>query len=341
MRKRVWTRLTVLMFCLLLVLSGCGSSDNKATGDYGSSVASDVAETESNSADMAASQTEAPSALPMEAANTASQEPQTLPASGSSGFQAGSIAEEMNKKLIYRANVVMEVKEYSKAQSQIRDLVSLSGGYIIEFSENQSTYEQGGNFVLKVPAAGFNSFLERLEELKPESLQQSIQGQDVSEEYVDLESRLKVKEAVESRYLKFVGEATKTSDLVQFTNELERIQTEIEQIKGRMRYINNNVSYSTIEIRLYQPSDSSLSKLNEDQKPLLERAGNALKGSLEAISIFFQWLVVVLSGALPLLVIAGILLAVLLPLRRRRTEGRKAKSDNDKVAQQDHDKLIE
>lgn len=159
----------------------------------------------------------------------------------------------------------MEVEDYAKAQSEIRNLVALTGGYIVEFSENQSQHELGGNFILKVPAAGFSPFLDKLEQLKPKSMQRTIQGQDVSEEYVDLESRLKVKEAMEARYLKFVEEATQTSQLVKFVNELERIQTEIEQIKGRMRYIDSNVAYSTVEIRLYQPEQAGSAMAEGDE----------------------------------------------------------------------------
>lgn len=340
MKKKMWFQGMFLLLSLLLLLSGCGSANNAdhASSAYDSSANSGGAETESSSMNMAdSSSAEAPSSSAMDKAVTAAQEPQSLPSG--SGIPSGSIADDLNKKLIYRANVVMKVEEFSKAQAQIKDLVSLSGGYIVEFSESQSTYEQGGNFVLKVPASGFSSFLEQLEQLKPESFQQSIQGQDVSEEYVDLESRLKVKEAVEARYLKFVGESKSTSDLVQFTNELERIQTEIEQIKGRMRYIDNNVSFSTIEIRVYQTDDNSLTKLSQDQKPLLKRAGNALQGSLEAISVILQWLVIFISGALPVIVIGAVIFAIIWPLRRRRARLRNEKIDSPLVEAEPENRL--
>ncbi|MBU5672043.1 DUF4349 domain-containing protein [Paenibacillus brevis] len=342
MKQKIWVKGLLLLLGLLLILSGCGSSNNAdhASSAYESSADSGGFKTESSSMNRATSSSaEEPSSPATDMAVTAAQEPQSLPSA--SGIQAGNAADQLNKKLIYRANVVMKVEEFSKAQAQIKDLVSLSGGYIVEFSESQSTYEQGGNFVLKVPAAGFSSFLEQLEQLKPESFQQSIQGQDVSEEYVDLESRLKVKEAVEARYLKFVGESKNTSDLVQFTNELERIQTEIEQIKGRMRYIDNNVSFSTIEIRVYQTDDSSLSKLSQDQKPLLKRAGNALQGSLEAISVILQWLFIFISGALPLIVIGAVILTIIWPLKRRRARLRNEKIDSAVIEAEPTDRLKE
>lgn len=150
----------------------------------------------------------------------------------------------------------MEVADYGAAQTEVRNMITLAGGYIIEFSENMSEYEQGGTFILKVPASGFSSFLNNLEKVKHEKLQRSIQGQDVSEEYVDLESRLKAKQMMETQYIDFMKKATKPADLVQFANQLGAIQEQIEQIKGRMRYIDQNVSFSTVELRLYQTEES-------------------------------------------------------------------------------------
>ncbi|WP_410769354.1 DUF4349 domain-containing protein [Fontibacillus sp. BL9] len=311
----------LLCLSLSLLLGGCGSAGNMNSADSGSYKSSSAANTamSEDKADMS-SELEAPAAESGAGANANLPSTESAAESdrASSGFQGSDSAAGLNKKLIYRANVAMKVKDYGKAQSEIRNLVTLTGGYIVEFSENQSQHERGGTFILKIPAAGFSSFLDRLEQLKPETIQQSIQGQDVSEEYVDLESRLKVKQAMEARYLKFVDEATQTSQLVEFVNELERIQTEIEQIKGRMRYINNNVSFSTIEIRLYQPVENSIVKLNEEKPPLYKRAQDALTGSIDVISLVLQWFVVVLSGALPLIAIGAVIAAVVWPLRRRR-----------------------
>ncbi len=323
--KRWGVCVFVFSLALSLLLGGCGSSSNADKASSNDAVSYESATTSANVADMAieseskANQTaEAPVAPTTDAGGKLpSGETAAESDRASSGFQGTDTAAGLNKKLIYRANVVMEVKDYGKTQSEIRNLITLTGGYIVEFSENQSQHERGGTFILKVPASGFSSFLDRLEQLKPESLQQGIQGQDVSEEYVDLESRLKVKQAMEARYLKFVEEATKTAQLVEFVNELERIQTEIEQIKGRMRYIDNNVSFSTIEIRLYQPMENSIIKLEQEKEPLLKRAKNALTGSIDAISVVLQWLIIVLSGALPLILIAAVILAIVWPMRRR------------------------
>lgn len=151
----------------------------------------------------------------------------------SAGFTGTDVVAGLNKKLIYKANLNMEVTDYGAAQTEVRNMVTLAGGYIIEFSENMSEYEQGGTFILKVPAAGFSPFLNNLEKIKHEKLQRSIQGQDVSEEYVDLESRLKAKQMMEAQYIDFMKKqpnrpisSSSPTSLGKFRSKLNRSRAE-------------------------------------------------------------------------------------------------------------------
>ena len=192
---------------------------------------------------------------------------------------------------------------------------------------SMSEYEKGGTFVMKVPASGFSPFLSKLEKVKHEELQRSIQGQDVSEEYVDLESRLKAKQLMETQYIDFMKKATKPADLVQFANQLGEIQESIERIKGRMRYIDQNVSFSTVELRLYETEESLAATKSKTQGPLGARASEALQGSLKALSVMFQWLVVILAAALPVLIIAAVVAVVVIWLRRKIRRRQPARPD--------------
>lgn len=313
------------LLILAVVLSGCGSADSNSAADkegYDSGSTSnslvaknDASTTMASSSDQSTSAEVAITAGGSEGSSVIGSTAVNTDQS-SVGFTGSDVVAGLNKKLIYHANLNMEVKDYGQAQIEIRNMVNMAQGYIIEFNENMSKVEQGGTFIMKVPASGFSSFLNNLEKVQHESLQRSIQGQDVSEEYVDLESRLKAKQLMEVQYTEFMKKATKSNDLVAFANELGSIQETIEQIKGRMRYINQNVSFSTVELRVYQTDISIALKEKNEQGPLLERASDALKGSLNALSIMFQWIFVILAGALPILIGAGIILAIILVFRK-------------------------
>ncbi|AOZ94060.1 DUF4349 domain-containing protein [Paenibacillus crassostreae] len=344
MRKRGF--ICILLLTLLLSSCSASNSDQAVSSNDSSASAANMADTsmanvETTTAFSEKKDSGAETVISAEQESPALQTGESLTKGATStqpaGFNNVGSAEALNKKLIYTANLVMRVKEYATAQSQVRDLVSLSGGYIVEFTENQSTHEVGGTFILKVPANGFSTLLGEIEQIKHESLQQSIKGQDVSEEYVDLESRLKVKELMETQYTEFMKKATKTTELVTFANELGQIQEDIELIKGRMRYINNNVSYSTVEIRLYQQEgivDKAL--VPEEKAPLFERANDALKGTINVLTLLFQWIVVILFGALPVILVGGVILLVLW-IARRKMKQRNVNDQGNKHVSNDRD----
>lgn len=324
-RKMAGPAVALLLSALMLLSAACGAADPAgsagsgssstnqgasapgvaATGDYGTAMTADRAGESENAAQ---------SSLPP----GGSAEPGASGATAPSGTAVPSGA--MDRKLIYNASVTMEVADYGAAQTELFNLVTLSGGYLLNFSDTQSRYELGGTFVIKVPSRGFQSFLSNLEQLalKPEEVQRSVWGQDVTEEYVDLSSRLKAKQVVEERLLSFMEKATDTENLLQFSNELARVQEEIETIKGRMRYLDQNVAFSTVELRMYK----RLGEKEAEKQNVVHRAGKAMKDSGLAILALFEGLLVVLAGALPILLILLLLLVPLRMLYRRLRKNR-------------------
>jgi hypothetical protein len=237
---------------------------------------------------------------------------------GTKGFSANtSASESWDRKVIFKGNLTMEVPDYAAAQTEINNLVTLAGGYILQFSENQSTVEKSGNYVIKVPANGFSSFIRDLEKIKTVSdIRHNIQGQDVSEEYVDLSSRLKAKQVVEARLLAFMEKAAKTDELLSFSNELGNVQEAIEQIKGRMRFLDQNVSMSTVEIRLYEQGAGKLNAAAGDST--LEKTKHALTSSIHALKVIAQGLIVFVAAVLPVLIVLAIIgIPLFVALRKR------------------------
>jgi hypothetical protein len=161
---------------------------------------------------------------------------------------------------------------------------------------------------------------------KGDKFQRNVRAQDVTEEYVDLESRLKAKQVVESRLLSFMDKATDTKDLLSYSNELANVQEQIEQMKGRMRYIDQNVAYSTVEVRMYQKLEGSKLLDDSDERNAFERAAAAMKGSSKAILAFLEGLVIVLAGAIPILILLAVVI-VPLGIMYRKTRYRRSRLD--------------
>lgn len=331
-KKTVWKAFAVITAGALLVaaLAGCSSakSDSAASNSGGAMAdravtagssdakpAAPAAEKSSNSANEAAKADN--NAVPQKSPDGSGQgQSPAAPASITPPVAADS-GDGFNRKLIYKANLVMEVPSYGEAQTKLRDLAALSGAFILQFTETTNSNEKSGNYTIKVAAKGFASFLDGLEKISP-SMQRSVQGQDVTEEYVDLDARLKAKQTVEARLLAFMDKAQKTEDLVAFSNELSKVQTEIEQIKGRMRYLDQNVALSTIELRMYEKLDASAAGKKPGTLTFSERIDKALNGSLNVMGIIAQGLIVFLAGALPVLLFLAILYAVYRLFRKQR-----------------------
>lgn len=304
---RRWKGWAVLAL-LAAAITGCGAADSaKESSALAKSTAATSAGGSSQGADrsLAAAPAAAKDAAPAAEAKADTNKPADS-FNGSGPGQTGDAYSAVDRKIIYKASLTMQVEKYAEAQSAIENAVKQAGGYILQFNESETAYEKSGNFVIKVPASGFGSLLAQLEKIHP-STQKNMQGQDVSEEYVDLTARLKAKQVVESRLIAFMEKASKTDELLAFSNELGKTQEEIERIKGRMRYLEQNVAFSTIELRLSQKLGSAAVIQAKDQGPLMQRAAGALNSSAAVLIMVFQWIVVVVAAVLPVAVVLAII----------------------------------
>ncbi|WP_052476408.1 DUF4349 domain-containing protein [Cohnella kolymensis] len=317
---------------LLLIIAACssGQADNSgANADSAPAVAEkSIADQSGDSLQFSENQTAAPAAPSSSPEAPAAGNGET-DSNTNSGGGVGPIADAnagFDRQVIYKANMVMKVEKFSAAQEQLLAAIHQSDAYVLQFSDTHNNDERGATYVIKVPSQGFSPFLERLGKIKTLDSQQQMEGTDVTEEFVDLAARLKAKQAVEARLLAFMDKATKTSDLISFSNELGNVQQEIERIKGRQRYLEQNVAYSTVSLRLYESSDP-VSILEEKEKNFGERISDAMSGSTKALRQFGEGLVIVLAALLPVIVLAAIIaVPAFLVIRNRRS----ARNENAK-----------
>jgi hypothetical protein len=306
LQKKRWQRLfaacTILPLCFLL--AACSASNSQKAAST------------SNQAQVADRQEAAVSGDAAPASAQPEQNAVANPSTPASGITASPVVAA--RKMIYKADVKVEIENYAKARSAITSLVTRYQGYILSSSDYESENEKGGSMVVRIPQAGFSSFLDELDKLATKIPDRSIQGQDVTEEYVDLSSRLKARQAVEARLLQFMAEAKKTEDLLKISADLAKVQEEIEQIKGRMRYLDENVSYSTISIMLVEKKVTATIDDVTDASTW-EQAWLTFHQSLLAILAFLKWLVVVIAGTIPVLLFLAVPgVPVFLYLRRKR-----------------------
>jgi len=218
------------------------------------------------------------------------------------------VAQIVDRKIIYTADVSLIVDDYAKADETIRQLVKETGGHISEFRQDATSgNERSGRWVVRIPADKFESFLSDVEAIGfPESKLQN--AQDVTEEFVDLDARLTVQRGLEQRILKIVEEREgDIEDVLKAERELTRIREVIETIEGRLRYLTNRTSMTTVTIRAREERD-----YEPPQAPTFTaRVGATWTGSIDSLKNAGQgvaligvalapWLPVIIVAVLPL-----------------------------------------
>ncbi len=163
------------------------------------------------------------------------------------GARSGNYA-DVERLIIRNAALDLVVPDTEEAVDEISDLVDELDGYIVE--SNTYKYDEGlrAHLSLRVPAESLDSALEQIRDLATDVRRENISGQDVTEEYVDLQSNLRHLEATEDRLLDFLAEAEDTEAALEVYDRLQNIQAEIEQVKGRMQYLKQSAAMATITL---------------------------------------------------------------------------------------------
>jgi hypothetical protein len=217
-------------------------------------------------------------------------------------------AGQQDRKIIYTADMRVEVRDYQESLGTFQDSISDYGGYMVESAMYEET-ENGtasGYVTARIPQEHFNAFIEVVEDGSDRVLESNVSGQDVTEEYVDLESRLASKEVVEERLLSFMEQAEETEDLLAISDDLANVQEEIEEITGRMNYLQDKTDLATVTIHI-EEKDVRISGVGEEDLNTWEKTQEQFMKSINFLISAFSGLFVFLVGNLPLILLLGVI----------------------------------
>ncbi|WP_214480357.1 DUF4349 domain-containing protein [Bacillus sp. SM2101] len=216
-----------------------------------------------------------------------------------------------DRMVIYQANIRMEVEDYERTFKQIQIDAEAIGGYIVQsnvYNEHKEQLE--GAVVLRIPQNNFYSFLDKLEQLSVKVYSKNISGEDVTEEYVDLQSRLKSKRIVEDRLLQFLKDAKETKDVLAISQDLERVQEEIEHLVGRIKYLDNQTSLSTVTVSMIE-NKVVIANIDNDGLNTWDKVKKEFVESINGLISFASTMLVLIIGYSPIwLLIITILMGV-------------------------------
>lgn len=227
----------------------------------------------------------------------------------------------IERKIIRNADLTLEANSPEESQQKITTIAESKGGFVVESqqssSNSQVTTRDIVTMTVRVPAEKFNESLDEIRKISNRVVVETVKGQDVTEEFVDIEARLKTKKALEEQFLEIMKQSKTVQDTLNVQRELANVRGEIEQIEGRKRFLENQSSLSTIKIRLQTPTAFSGSSSGFFYR-LKESLSDGFNGAMSFL-LFFVTAIIALLPFL-VLVVLPIYLVIRYLLRKRRKQ---------------------
>ena len=278
----------LLVLVLSLIISGCGGA-NRATSETNQTAFTENAEEQS--------------------------------VKGEKEFGVGGDKPDMVQKIIKNVSMNIAVPDVEKAVAEIELMLQSAGGYVQDANLWQADNRLRGHLTLRVPSSQVDGLIPRLEELGRVE-QKKISGQDVTEEYYDVQARMNNFEKQEERYLELLDKANTVKEMLEVENELFRVRGEIESMQARLKVLDNRVNLSTIHVELRSPGGLSTGEISRD--PFDQRIQAAWQRGVNGMISFVQGAVVlfvVLLPYTPIFALAGYVVYRVYKNRRGRKAG--------------------
>jgi hypothetical protein len=243
-------------------------------------------------------------------------------------------AQVQERLVIQNADLAIVVKDPKARMQEISDLAKEFGGFVVSSNLSQSFTALGkevpeASIVIRVPSERLDEALARIKEGAVDIDYENRSGQDVTNIYVDLQSQLKAKEAAEEKLLEIMDQATRAEDVLAIYLQVQTVQTEIEVLKGQIKYYEESAALSAISVRLIAEEGTQPIEVGP-WKP-----EGAAKDAIQDLIFFFQnfvdFLIRFVLYNLPALILIGI--PLYLVFLGGRALFRRSRKSNEKVVQ--------
>lgn len=214
----------------------------------------------------------------------------------------------IERKIIKEGEIIFETSNSTETKEIISKSIVDFKGYISK--DNVFDYKDKVEYriTIRVPSDKFELLLDRISQNVKKLDSKNINALDVTEEFIDVDARIKTKKELEARYKELLKQANKVEEILTIEKEIGNLRTEIESIEGRLKYLKDKVSYSTLTVVFYEKTTSSFG--------FNSKFGQSLKNGWTNLLWFF----VALANLWPFVLIG---LAVILIYKRLNDRNKK------------------
>jgi hypothetical protein len=211
------------------------------------------------------------------------------------------------RSIILTANIAMKATDPWATADKAQAVATGLGGDVIGLNESGTKDDRVASLTLRVPSAQFTEALSRLRALDADVTSSTVNGQDVSDQFVDLKARLAAKQAEEDRYNALLGRAATVDEILKVDAALSNVRTQIEQLQGQVNSINSRTQFSTISVSI-SPAIAPVGTPSGtwDPSKTVAQAFATLAAVLRGFADATIWLLV--FGGIPLIALAIVLI---------------------------------
>ena len=218
-----------------------------------------------------------------------------------------------HKKIIKDGSISIKVKDVEAAKKRIDAIVKAHDAYYENESFENYDLRVTYNLKVRVPSKQFEAFLKASEKGDGEIINKNINARDVTEEYMDGEIRLNSKKLFRNRYNQLLEKAGKVDDILAIEENIQTLQEEIESQEGQLKFLDDQITYSTLEITLF--TEKPITKPTETEDTFFERLKTSLVNGWDTLVNFVLWCMMQWPWYF---VIVALIVMIKIYLRRRR-----------------------
>lgn len=288
-------KIIAIVFLFTITFSSCESSQNNGISMNKNSSGPEFAKTQEPGGGGGEDEKVMQSQVSLETADKSQSEPE----------------KPTERKIIRNAELRLESDAPEEAQQKITAIAESKGGFVIESTQQgsdvTSVKRDTVTMTIRVPAAKFNETLDEIRKTANRVIVETVKGQDVTEEFIDIEANLKTKKALEEQFLEIMKRSNSVADALNVQRELANVRGEIEKIEGRKRFLENQSSLSTIKVTLQTPT-----AISGSSKGFFYRLTEALSTGFDGALSFILFFITAIIAILPFLILVVLPIYLLL-----------------------------
>ena len=196
---------------------------------------------------------------------------------------------EIKKKIIKDGRLGLKVSELGRTKSKVDSLIKIHGGYYANEKLNNSDWESSYILKIRIPSDHFEKFIFDVEKGTGELEYKEIYARDVTDEFIDLETRLENKRSYLKRYKDILKQAKSIKEILEIEEKIRRLEEEINSTTGRLKYMRDLVKYSTLDLTITMKKEFKYNPVKQEK--FSERLKLSLsKGWVGSVD-FLLWLI--------------------------------------------------